>query len=46
MFQPLDRFNGMDLDDMNTVQPSEIDPFHQQYDGFGDDGFGDGDIYF
>ena len=33
--------NGMDLDDMNTVQPSDIDPFHQQYDGYGDDGFGD-----
>ena len=34
--------NGMDLDDMNTVQPSDIDPFHQQYDGYGDDGYGDG----
>ena len=38
--------NGMDLDDMNTVQPSDIDPFHQQYDGYGDDGYGDDDVYF
>ena len=38
--------NGMDLDDMNTVQPSDIDPFHQQYEGYGDDGYGNDDVYF